>query len=79
MHAGALARCQPAVCREGSRGLEAARLLNDCYAELVAPTQVVSWLGLAPPAYIDASLREMERGLDRLGMLGVAMTCSCFE
>jgi hypothetical protein len=29
-----------------------------------------------PLPHIDAALREMERGLDRLGMLGVSMTCS---
>ena len=32
-----------------------------------------------PLPHIDASLREMERGLDQLGMLGVSMTCSCFD
>jgi predicted TIM-barrel fold metal-dependent hydrolase len=32
-----------------------------------------------PLPHIDAALREMERGLDQLGMLGVAMTCSCFD
>ena len=32
-----------------------------------------------PLPHIDASLREMERGLDELGMLGVTMTCSCFD
>jgi 6-methylsalicylate decarboxylase len=32
-----------------------------------------------PLPHIDASLREMERGLDRLGMRGVSMTCSCFD
>ena len=32
-----------------------------------------------PLPHIDASLREMERGLDQLGMLGVSLTCSCFD
>src|SRR5439155_108404 len=32
-----------------------------------------------PLPHIDAALREMERGLDQLGMLGVSMTCSCFD
>jgi len=32
-----------------------------------------------PLPNIDAALREMERGLDQLGMQGVSMTCSCFD
>jgi predicted TIM-barrel fold metal-dependent hydrolase len=58
----------------------AARLINDSYAELAQKyhgrfNAVVS----LPLPHIDASLREMERGLDQLGMLGVSMTCSCFD
>src|SRR6266478_8591903 len=58
----------------------AARLINDSYAELAArhPGRFNAVVSLPLP-HIDASLREMERGLDQLGMLGVSMTCSCFD
>ena len=58
----------------------AARLINDSYAELAAkyPGRFTAVVSLPLP-HIDASLREMERGLDQLGMLGVSMTCSCFD
>ena len=42
------------------------------------PGRFAAFVSLPLP-HIDASLREMERGLDQLGMLGVAMTCSCFD
>src|SRR5262245_43247540 len=58
----------------------AARLINDSYAELAKayPGRLAAFVSLPLP-HIDASLREMERGLDQLGMLGVSMTCSCFD
>src|SRR5262249_52048943 len=58
----------------------AARLINDTYAELAQkyPGRFNAVVSLPLP-HIDASLREMERGLDQLGMLGVSMTCSCFD
>src|SRR5262249_4742949 len=57
-----------------------ARLINDTYAELARkyPGRFNAVVSLPLP-HIDASLREMERGLDQLGMLGVSMTCSCFD
>jgi predicted TIM-barrel fold metal-dependent hydrolase len=60
--------------------VEAARLINDRYAELAKtyPDRLAAFVSLPLP-HIDAALREMERGLDRLGMLGVSMTCSCFD
>src|SRR5262249_15263547 len=42
------------------------------------PGRLAAFVSLPLP-HIDAALREMERGLDQLGMLGVAMTCSCFD
>src|SRR5439155_1070685 len=56
------------------------RLINDAYAELARkhPGRFNAVVSLPMP-HIDASLREMERGLDQLGMLGVSMTCSCFD
>jgi predicted TIM-barrel fold metal-dependent hydrolase len=58
----------------------AAQLINDSYAALAQqhPGRFAAFVSLPLP-HIDASLREMERGLDQLGMLGVAMTCSCFD
>src|SRR5712691_1817411 len=58
----------------------AARLINDSYAALAAqyPGRLAAFVSLPLP-HIDAALREMERGLDQLGMLGVSMTCSCFD
>jgi predicted TIM-barrel fold metal-dependent hydrolase len=70
----------PPYAEKEADAVEAARLLNDCYAELAAkhPGRLAAVVSLPLP-HIDASLREMERGLDRLGMLGVSMTCSCFD
>ena len=70
----------PPYAEKEAEAVEAARLLNDCYAELADtyPGRLAAVVSLPLP-HIDASLREMERGLDRLGMLGVAMTCSCFD
>ena len=58
----------------------AARLINDTYAELAAryPGRLNAVVSLPLP-HIDASLREMERGLDQLGMPGVSLICSCFD
>ena len=60
--------------------MAAARLINDSYATLAQqyPGKLAAFVSLPLP-HIDASLREMERGLDQLGMLGVSMTCSCFD
>jgi predicted TIM-barrel fold metal-dependent hydrolase len=57
------------------RGLH---LLNDGYAELAAryPKRIRSYVMLPLP-HIDAALREMERGLDQLGCIGVNMNISC--
>ena len=60
--------------------VEAARLINDSYARLASEYRgrLAAFVSLPLP-HIDAALREMERGLDQLGMLGVSMTCSCFD
>jgi predicted TIM-barrel fold metal-dependent hydrolase len=57
-----------------------ARLTNDAYAELVrrCPGRFAAFVSLPLP-HIDAALAEMARGLDELGMVGVAMNCSVFE
>jgi predicted TIM-barrel fold metal-dependent hydrolase len=56
---------------------EAARILNDGYAELIdrMPARFKAYVSLPMP-HVDASLREMERGLDKLSMAGVAFGCS---
>jgi predicted TIM-barrel fold metal-dependent hydrolase len=70
----------PPYAEKEADAVEAARLINDSYAELAQkyPGKFAAVVSLPLP-HIDASLREMERGLDRLGMLGVSMTCSCFD
>jgi len=70
----------PPYAEKESDAVEAARLINDSYAELAQkyPGRFNAVVSLPLP-HIDAALREMERGLDQLGMLGVSMTCSCFD
>ena len=55
--------------------LEAARLCNDTFAELTHrhPDRFAAYVSLPLP-HIDASLRELERGLDQLGMVGATMS-----
>jgi len=70
----------PPYAEKEADAVAAARLINDSYAELAQkyPGRFSAVVSLPLP-HIDAALREMERGLDRLGMLGVSMTCSCFD
>ena len=70
----------PPYAEKEADAVAAARLINDAYAELAAkyPGRFNAVASLPLP-HIDASLREMERGLDQLRMLGVSMTCSCFD
>src|SRR3954454_14059116 len=70
----------PPYADKESDAIEAARLINDAYAELVQahPDKLAAFVSLPLP-HIDASLREMERGFDELGMLGAAISCSVFD
>src|SRR2546426_993586 len=70
----------PPYVEKEADAVAAARLINDSYADLARkyPGRFNAVVSLPLP-HIDASLREMERGLDQLGMLGVSMTCSCFD
>jgi predicted TIM-barrel fold metal-dependent hydrolase len=70
----------PPYAEKEADAVAAARLINDAYAELAQkhPGRFSAVVSLPLP-HIDASLREMERGLDQLGMLGVSLTCSCFD
>jgi len=66
--------------RNEVEAVEAARITNDTYQQLVrrCPDRFASFVSLPLP-HVDASLREMARGLDDLGMAGVAMNCSVFN
>lgn len=57
--------------------VEAARACNDSYAALTRryPERFAAYVSLPLP-HVEASLREMERGLDLLGMAGVGLNCS---
>ena len=70
----------PPYAEKEADAVAAARLINDAYAELAQkhPGRFAAVVSLPLP-HIDAALREMERGLDQLGMLGVSLTCSCFD
>lgn len=63
-----------------TQAVEAARACNDGYADLARrhPDRFAALVSLPLP-HVDAALRELERGMDELGMPGVAMNCSVFE
>ncbi|MFD6156465.1 amidohydrolase family protein [Nocardia sp. NPDC060255] len=65
---------------ESRLAVEAAHMLNDSYCELTSsrPSRFSAFVSLPLP-HIDASLEEMRRGLDELGMVGVAVSCSVFN
>ncbi|MGH3339360.1 MAG: amidohydrolase family protein [Propionibacteriaceae bacterium] len=60
--------------------VKAAHAINDGYAQLTRryPDRFLAHVSLPLP-HIDASLAEMRRGMDELGMCGVAMNCSVFN
>lgn len=70
----------PPYAEKETDAVEACRLLNDTYHELSKqhPDKLAAFVSLPLP-HIEASLKEMERGLDELGMLGVTMNCSVFD
>lgn len=57
--------------------VEAARIVNDANADLVSryPDRFKGLVSLPLP-HVDAALRELARGYDELGMLGVNIHCS---
>jgi aminocarboxymuconate-semialdehyde decarboxylase len=61
--------------RDETAAIDAARYVNDQYAELVArhPSRFRAFASLPLP-HLDASAAELARALDDLGMAGVAMT-----
>jgi predicted TIM-barrel fold metal-dependent hydrolase len=60
--------------------VEAARLCNDAFAELTHryPDRFAAYVSLPLP-HIDASLRELERGMDQLGFVGATMALSVMD
>ena len=60
--------------------ITAARFINDSYAELVSryPDRFVAYAA-TPLPHVDASIEEMGRALDTLGMVGVTMGTSVLE
>lgn len=60
--------------------VEAAKIGNDIYAELVAryPEKFKSFVTLPLP-HVEASLQELRRGMDELGMIGVNMHISALD
>lgn len=65
---------------EPQLAVKAADILNEGYSELTRsyPDRFSSFVSLPLP-HIDVSLEEMRRGLDELGMVGVALNCSVFD
>jgi aminocarboxymuconate-semialdehyde decarboxylase len=66
--------------KDPAKAVEAARLANDLYAELVRqyPKKFLAFVSLPLP-HIDASLAELERGLDKLGMVGATATTAVLD
>jgi predicted TIM-barrel fold metal-dependent hydrolase len=63
-----------------SDGLRAARWINDAHADLVrAHSDRLDAYAALPLPHIDAALIELERCLDQLGMIGVALQCACLD
>jgi 6-methylsalicylate decarboxylase len=62
---------------EETRAVEAARVINDLYASLVQryPTRFAAFAAVPLP-HIDAALAEIERALDQLHMIGIAVATS---
>lgn len=76
MQALSVSATQPYFARE-SDAVDAARQANDLYAELVAryPRRFTAFAAVPLP-HIDAALRELERAIDQLGMVGATVGTS---
>lgn len=71
---------RPPYLPDEAEGVRAVQLLNDGYADLAHryPSRIASYVMLPLP-HIEASLREMARGFDQLGCVGVNMNISCLN
>jgi len=71
---------RPPYLPDEAECIKAVKMLNDGYADLAQryPQRIASYVMLPLP-HIDAALREMERGLDQLGCVGVNLHISCLE
>ena len=71
---------RPAYLPDEAECVKAVRMLNDGYAGLAHryPKRIASYVMLPLP-HIEAALREMERGLDQLGCVGVNMHIVCLK
>jgi predicted TIM-barrel fold metal-dependent hydrolase len=69
---------RPPYLPDEAEGVTAARLLNDGYAELARrhPERIASYVMLPLP-HIDAALKEIERGFEQLGCVGVNLNIFC--
>jgi predicted TIM-barrel fold metal-dependent hydrolase len=65
---------------DGAAATNAARVANDYTADLISryPAEFKGLVSLPLP-HVDASLRELERGLDDLGMIGVNIHCAVLD
>ena len=65
---------------DAAASVEAARVGNDLLGELASrqPDRFRALVSLPLP-HVDASLRELRRGLDELGMIGVNIHCSVLD
>ncbi len=70
----------PPYLPDEAEGVKAVQMLNDAYADLAHcfSGQNSSYVMLPLP-HIDASLKEMERGFDQLGCVGVNMNITCLD
>jgi predicted TIM-barrel fold metal-dependent hydrolase len=71
---------RPPYLPDETECIRAVSMLNDGYADLAHryPERIASYVMLPLP-HIDAALKEMERGLDQLGCVGVNMHISCLN
>jgi predicted TIM-barrel fold metal-dependent hydrolase len=65
---------------DGADAGRAARSINDAHAEMVGnhPDRLSAYAALPLP-HLDAAMAELERCLDQVGMIGVALHCSCLN
>lgn len=70
----------PPYLPDEREGVRAVQMLNDAYADLAHryPDRIASYVMLPLP-HIDAALKEMERGFDQLGCVGVNMNITCMN